>query len=228
MKPPYIVRNIQRPDPALVTGLAELGVATVHEAQSRSGLMNEDLRPVIPDVRVCGPAVTVLCHTGDNLMIHAAVELLQPGDVMVVTTVSPTRCGMVGELIANALKGRGAAALILEACVRDVADLRQMGLPIWSKGTCASGAVKATAGWVNVPIVCGGAIVNPGDLVVADDDGVVVVSKDDAVRVLESARAREAKEKISRARIERGELSLDYNQLRDVLAKEGVVYLDEA
>ena len=225
MRPSCVVRNIQRPDPAIAAGLAELGVATVHESQSRSGLMNEDLRPVIPDVRVCGPAVTVLCHTGDNLMLHAAIELLQPGDVLAVATVSPTRCGMVGELIAHALQGRGAAGLILEACVRDVAELRKMGLPIWSKGISASGTVKASAGWVNVPIVCGGAIVNPGDLVVADDDGVVVVPRDDAARVLEAGRAREAKEKVSRERIGRGELSLDYNKLRDVLAREGVVYV---
>lgn len=226
MKPPYVVRNIPRPDPSVAAGLAELGVATVHESQSRSGLMDKSFRPIFDGARICGPAVTALCHTGDNLMLHAAIELLQPGDVLVVTTVSPTDCGMVGELIAAALKGRGAAGLILDACVRDVAELREMGFPVWSHGVCSSGSVKQSAGWVNVPVSVGGAIVNPGDLVLADDDGVVVVPRQDGERVLAAGRSRVEKENSSRARIGRGELSLDYNNLREVLQKQGVRYFD--
>jgi 4-hydroxy-4-methyl-2-oxoglutarate aldolase len=228
MKPPYVVRNIPRPDPAVASELAEHGVATVHESQARTGLMDASFRPIFGGARICGPAVTALCHTGDNLMLHAAIELLQPGDVLVVTTISPTECGMVGELIATALKGRGAAGLILDACVRDLAELREMGFPIWSRGVCASGSVKQSAGWANVPVSVGGAIVNPGDLVLADDDGVVIVPRLDSASVLAAARARVEKENTSRARIERGELSLDYNNLRDLLRKQGVRYFDSA
>jgi len=226
MKPPYVVRNIPRPDPDIAAGLAKLGVATVHESQSRTGLLDDSFRPIFSGARVCGPAVTALCHTGDNLMLHAAIELLQPGDMLVVTTISSTSCGMLGELIGNAVKGRGAVGVILDACVRDVVELREMGLPIWSRGICASGSVKNSAGWANVPVSVGGAIINPGDLVMADDDGVVVVPREQGAAVLAAGRTREEKERISRARIERGELSLDYNNLREVLAKLGVVYLD--
>jgi 4-hydroxy-4-methyl-2-oxoglutarate aldolase len=226
VRQPCVVRSIPRPDPALAADLARFGVATVHEAQLRTGLLSDEFRPVIPGQSVCGPALTVLCHPGDNLMIHAAIELIQPGDVVVVSTLSPTRCGMVGELIVHALQYRKAAALILDACVRDVAALREMGLPIWCRGVSAAGTVKSTAGWVNVPISCGGTPVSPGDLIVADDDGVVVVPREEAERVRSAAEARTKREEGVRARILRGELSLDFNNLREVLQKQGVRYED--
>jgi 4-hydroxy-4-methyl-2-oxoglutarate aldolase len=226
MKAPYVVRNIRRPDPSIAPGLAELGTATVHESQSRTGLLDDSFRPIFSGAKVCGPAVTALCHTGDNLMLHAAIELLKPGDMLVVTTISPTKCGMLGELIGNAIKGRGAAGVILDACVRDLVELRELGLPIWSRGVCASGSVKRSAGWCNVPVSVGGAIINPGDLVVADDDGVVVVPREEGAAVLAAGNSRVEKESVSRARILRGELSMDYNNLREVLAKQGVVYLN--
>jgi 4-hydroxy-4-methyl-2-oxoglutarate aldolase len=226
MRPPCVIRTIPRPERALVDGLARAGVATVHEAQHRTGLLTDDFRPVVEGRSVCGPAVTVVCHPGDNLMLHTAIELLQPGDVLVVSTLSTTRCGMVGDLIATALKHRGTVALILEACVRDVAVLREMGFPIWSKGVSAAGAIKQAAGWVNVPITCGGAVIQPGDLVVADDDGVVIVPHGEAAQVLTAANARMDREEQIRARIARGELSLDYNNLRAVLQKQGVTYED--
>jgi 4-hydroxy-4-methyl-2-oxoglutarate aldolase len=224
---PVIVRNISRPDPGAVRLLGELGVATVHEAQGRTGLMKPYMRPIYPTAKLAGPAVTVSSQPGDNLMIHAAVEVCQAGDVLVVTTTADSTDGMFGDLLASSLRSRGVAGLVIDAGVRDVADLTEMRFPVWSKAISAQGTVKATAGSVNVDVVCAGAIVRPGDVIVADADGVVVVERDQAVEVSKLSDQRRIKEEKSRERLRSGELGLDMYNLRAKLQELGVEWVDE-
>jgi len=220
-----IVRKISRPDPEAVKILGELGVATVHEAQGRSGLMKTYMRPIYPSARVAGPAVTVLCQSGDNLMIHAAVEVCQPGDVLVVTTGSDSTDGMFGELLATSLVAHGVLGLIIDAGVRDVSELTAMDFPVWSRAISAQGTVKSTAGSVNIPVVCAGAAVQPGDVVVGDMDGVVVVPRENAGEVAKASQARVAKEEKNRHSLRSGELGLDMYGLRAKLKELGVEWL---
>lgn len=222
-----VVRNIQRANAAACKELGEQGVATVHEAQGRIGLLASYMRPIYNSAKVAGPAVTVSCQAGDNLMIHCAVEQCQPGDVLVVTTKSQSTDGMFGELIATSLQARGVAGLILDAGCRDVADLTEMQFPVWSKAIHAHGTVKATPGSVNIPVVCAGETIYPGDVIVADVDGVVVVRREDAEAVVESGRKRLEKEARNRAKLKAGELALEFNGLRKVAEDLGVVWVDE-
>jgi len=224
---PVIYRQIRRPDPEVMKLLGELGVATVHEAQGRSGLMKPYMRPIYATAKIGAPAVTVSCQPGDNLMIHAAVEVCQPGDVLVVTTTAESTDGMFGELLASSLRVRGVAGLIIDAGVRDVADLTAMEFPVWAKAISAQGTVKATAGSVNVPVVCAGAIVYPGDVIVADVDGVVVVPRGQAAEVAKRGDERRIKEEKNRERLRAGELGLDMYGLRGKLTELGVEFLDQ-
>jgi 4-hydroxy-4-methyl-2-oxoglutarate aldolase len=217
-----IVRKISRPDPEAVKILGEVGVATVHEAQGRTGLMKPYMRPIYPSAKVAGPAVTVLCQSGDNLMIHAAVEVCQPGDVLVVTTESDSTDGMFGELLGTSLVAHGVLGLIIDAGVRDVSELTAMDFPVWSKAISAQGTVKSTAGSVNIPVVCAGAGVQPGDVVVGDMDGVVVVPREHAAEVAKASQARVAKEEKNRHSLRSGELGLDMYGLRNKLKELGV------
>ena len=222
----YVIRNIDRADPEVILGLRDAGVATVHEAYGRRGLMDPGIRPIQTDHAVAGSAVTVLCAPGDNLMIHAAVEVVQSGDVLVVTTTSPSTDGMFGDLLATSLMTRGAVGLVIEAGVRDTATLRNMAFPVWSRAVHAQGTVKATPGSVNSAIVCAGVTVEPGDVVIADDDGVVVVSRSKASATLDAANARLEKEVGTRERLETGDLGLDFYGLRDRLEGLGVIWVD--
>ncbi|HEY8520979.1 MAG TPA: 4-carboxy-4-hydroxy-2-oxoadipate aldolase/oxaloacetate decarboxylase [Gammaproteobacteria bacterium] len=220
------VRNIDRADPAVVDELGELGVATVHEAQGRIGMLQPYMRPIYPGARVSGSAVTVLLHPGDNWMLHVAVELCRPGDIVVAAVSSPNSDGMFGELLATSFRAHGVRGLVIDAGCRDVKDLTEMRFPVWSKAVSAKGTVKATVGSVNVPVVCAGMLVNPGDVVVADDDGVVIVARRDAPAVLEAARKRVANEEEKRRRLASGELGLDIYKMREPLAKAGLRYVD--
>jgi 4-hydroxy-4-methyl-2-oxoglutarate aldolase len=223
-----VVVNEVGPDEPTIAALKLSGVSTVHEAMGRTGLLDPVIRPILPGARVAGRAVTVLCQAGDNLMIHAAVEHCRPGDVLVVATMSPSTDGMFGELLASALQARGVAGLVIDAGVRDVADLRAMGFPVWSRAVSAMGTVKASAGSVNVPVVVAGVLVRPGDVIVADDDGVVVVGLGSADRVVEFARQRIADEADKRERFRRGELTVDVMNLRGLLETLGVQYVGRA
>jgi 4-hydroxy-4-methyl-2-oxoglutarate aldolase len=220
-----IVSGVARADPGVVDQLAALGVATVHEAIGRAGYLGPGLRPIQDGTRVGGTAVTALCWPGDNLMIHAAVEQCQVGDLLVVTAASPCTDGMFGELLATSLAARGVRGLVIEAGVRDVADLRAMGFPVWSAAVSAQGTVKETPGSVNLPISIGGQIVRPGDAIIADDDGVVCVPRADAGQALAAAQARVAKEEQNRKALADGQLGLDLYGLRDKLAARGVEYV---
>jgi 4-hydroxy-4-methyl-2-oxoglutarate aldolase len=222
---PTIVRTIERPDASAISVLGELGVATVHEAQGRRGLMKPYLRPIYPAAKAAGPAVTVLCHPGDNLMIHAAVEVCRPGDVMVVAVVAESTDGMFGELLATSLRAHSVAGLVIDAGTRDVEDLTAMNFPVWSRAVSAQGTVKETAGSVNVDVVCGGAIVHPGDVIVGDQDGVVVVPRAHAAEIAKLGEQRRAKEERNRERLRSGELGLDMYGLRAKLAALGVEYV---
>ena len=221
-----VVRKIPRPEAVVIRTLGELGVATVHEAMGRRGLMRPYMRPLYPAARLSGPAVTVSCHPGDNLMIHAAVEVCQPGDVLVVAPTSESTDGMFGELLAVSCRAHGIAGLIIDAGIRDAADIAAMQFPVWSKCICAQGTVKASAGSVNIPLVCAGALVHPGDAIVADLDGVVVTPRRSAAEVAQLGEERRAKEETTRKRLARGELGLDFYGLRAKLAELGVRYDD--
>jgi 4-hydroxy-4-methyl-2-oxoglutarate aldolase len=221
-----VVRNIALADQAVIDRLGEAGTATVHEAIGRIGFAGPDLRPIQHDVRIAGSAVTVLSHPGDNIMIHAAVEVCQPGDVLVVATSSASTHGMFGELLATSLQARGVRGLVIDAGVRDTSELRQMGFPVWSRHVSCQGTVKNTAGSVNVPIVIAGQLVRPGDVICADDDGVVVVKRERAEWALEQSDSRIVKEAATRARLLNGELGLDFYGLRGKLTELGVEYLD--
>ncbi len=220
------VRNIRRADAAAVTALGVCGTATVHEAQGRSGLLKPYMRPIYPGARAAGTAVTVLAAPGDNWMIHVAVELCQEGDILVVATTSENEDGMFGELLATSLQVRGVRGLVIDAGCRDTGELHQMGFPVWSRAVNAQGTVKATVGAVNLPVVCAGALIRPGDAVIGDDDGVVVVPREEAAAVLKASHAREAKEAEVRKRLQAGEAGLDVYGMRDKLAAAGLEYID--
>ena len=219
-----IVRNFKRPDPEIVRTLGELGVATVHEAQGRTGLMKPYMRPIYPTARAAGTAVTVSSQPGDNLMIHAAMDVAQAGDILVVTTTSDSTDGMFGDLLGVSCQAHGVVGLIIDAGVRDTSELTAMDFPVWAKAIHGQGTVKSTGGSVNVPVVCAGANVNPGDVIVADNDGVVVVPRDQAAAVAKAATERVAKEEKTRERLRNRELGLDFYGLREKLKQLGVVY----
>lgn len=223
-----VIRTTERADPTTVTALGDAGTATVHEAIGRRGYLGHELRAIQQDVRVGGSAVTVLSHPGDNLMIHAAVECCQPGDVLVVATTAPSTHGGFGDLLASSLMAHGVRGLVMDAAVRDTMDLREMGFPVWTRHVSCQGTVKNTPGSVNVPVAVGGITINPGDIVCADDDGVVVVPRAEAEWALERTNERLAKEADVRARLEAGELGFDFYGLRDKAVAMGIEFLDSA
>jgi 4-hydroxy-4-methyl-2-oxoglutarate aldolase len=223
-----IVRRIARADAEAVKILGNAGVATVHEAQGRTGLMRPNMRPIYPAARVAGTAVTISIAPGDNLMIHASIEICKPGDVLVVAPTSECTDGYFGELLGVSCQAHGIAGLIIDAGVRDTAELAAMNFPVWSKAVSSQGTVKNVPGDINLPVVCAGALVNPGDVIVADADGVVVVAREAAVEVAQASQERLAKEEKSRERLRKGELGLDFYGLRAKLKELGVEFVDEA
>src|SRR5262245_56573926 len=226
MKGGIAVRQVQRASGEAVKALSRFGVATIHEAMGRTGLLAPYMRPIYRGARLCGPAVTVFGHPGDNWMLHVAAEMLQKGDVVVMGFSSETSDGMFGDLLATSFRARGGAGLIIDAGVRDTAELELMKFPVWSKAVHAKGTIKATVGSVNVPVICAGALVHPGDVIVADDDGVVVVLAAKAAELAAAAQAREDKEAATRKRLAAGELGLDVYAMRDKLKAAGLQYFE--
>ncbi|NOT61293.1 MAG: 4-carboxy-4-hydroxy-2-oxoadipate aldolase/oxaloacetate decarboxylase [Acidobacteria bacterium] len=222
-----VIRNIQRADAALIEALGAQGSATVSEAQERTGLMQPYMRPIYPTARVAGSAITVLCHPGDNIMIHAAIEICQPGDVLIVATTSSSTCGMFGELMGTSCQTHNIRGLIVDAGIRDVAELTTMGFPVWAKAISAQGPLKAVPGSVNVEIVCAGVTVRPGDVVVGDTDGVVIVPREHAAEVARIGQERVEREEQVRARLKAGEYGVNFQGLRAKLIEMGVEYVDE-